>query len=160
MNNGSAQKTMRIIIVHCRDADESQNANQRVGKNQLIVDLDNSVCHNGGKFQKHCPRKTMTRVPRLIHSPDLSPCDFRLFGYAKEQMKGQMITNKDDLEEKLSDVREKVRGDLYQSVLYDLSLCLSLTIRYLSTPSGESHVATIRIAESVLFAKIHNGSLS
>jgi hypothetical protein len=147
---------MRIIIAHCRDADESQNANQRVGKNQLIVDLENSVCHNGGKFQKYCPRKTMTRVPRLIHSP----CGFRSFSYAKEQMKSQMITNKDDLEEKLSDVREKGRGYLFQSVLYDLSLCLSLTIRYLSTPSGESQVATIRIAESVLFAKIHNGSLS
>jgi hypothetical protein len=46
----------------------------------------------------------MTRVPHPVYSPDLSPCDFLLFGYAKERMKDPVITDDDDLENKLTEV--------------------------------------------------------
>jgi hypothetical protein len=39
-----------------------------------------------------------------VYSPDLSPCDFWLFGHAKKQLKDQLITDESDLEDELTDI--------------------------------------------------------
>jgi hypothetical protein len=62
----------------------------KVGKNQLVVHMDKSMCHNGHKFGEDVARKTTMRVSHSVYSPDRSPCDFWFFGYAKEQMKEQI----------------------------------------------------------------------
>jgi hypothetical protein len=56
----------------------------------------------------------MTRVLHQVYSPDLSLCDFWLFGYAKEHMTDQTITSEDDLESAATEVWEKVNIDLFQ----------------------------------------------
>jgi hypothetical protein len=63
------------------------NAKRRVGKNQLVVHIDNSMCHNGRRIREYFARKTIVRVPHPVYSPGLSPCDFWFFGYARERMK-------------------------------------------------------------------------
>jgi hypothetical protein len=73
-------------------------AKRRLDSKQLVVHMDNSMCQNGGKIQQYFAREKMTRVRHLVDSPNLSQYDFWLFGHAKEQMKGQTITNEDDLE--------------------------------------------------------------
>jgi hypothetical protein len=61
----------------------------------------------------------MTRAPHPMFSPDRSPCDFWLVGYANEQMKDQRIRSEDDLEVALTDVWEKVRIYLLQSMVHE-----------------------------------------
>jgi hypothetical protein len=83
---------------------ENTNPKRRVSSNHLVVHMDNYMCHNGRKIKKYFARENLTRVPHPAYSPDLSPCDFWLFGYAKERMKDSIIRDEDDLEEKLTEV--------------------------------------------------------
>jgi hypothetical protein len=98
---------------------ENARAKRRFDSKQLIVDLSNSMCTNGGKIQQNFARNKMTRVPHPVCSPNLSPCDFWLFGYAKEQMKNKTITSEDNLESGLTHVWEKASVNLLQSVFHE-----------------------------------------
>jgi hypothetical protein len=64
------------------------------------------MCHNERKIQEYFAGKKMTRAAHPVYSPFLSPCDFWLFGYAKEELKDQLITDESDLENKLTDIWE------------------------------------------------------
>jgi hypothetical protein len=57
--------------------------------------------------------------PYPVYSPDLSPCDFWFFGHAKEQLKDQLIMDKSDLEDKLTDIWECVSRDVLQSIFFE-----------------------------------------
>jgi hypothetical protein len=78
--------------------------------------MKNSMCHDEGKIQHYFVRKTMMRVPHTICSPELSPCNFWLSEYARDQVKDQRITSEDDLERALTNIWEKGSIDLCQSV--------------------------------------------
>jgi hypothetical protein len=54
----------------------------------VIVQMDNSVCYNGRKIQEYFARKKMTKTTHPVYCPDLSPCDFWFFCYAKELIVG------------------------------------------------------------------------
>jgi histone-lysine N-methyltransferase SETMAR len=98
---------------------ENSNARRRVDKKELLVHMDNSMCHNGRKIREYFARKNMTRLPHPAYSPDLSPCDFWFFGYAKERMKDRVVTDEDDLEDKLTEVWEGVTQDVLRSVFHE-----------------------------------------
>jgi hypothetical protein len=83
---------------------ENTNPKWRVDKNQLVVRMDNFMCHNGCMIRDSFARKTLVRVPRPVYSPDLSPCDFRFVGHAKQRMKNKIITSEGDLEDMLTEV--------------------------------------------------------
>jgi hypothetical protein len=57
--------------------------------------------------------------PHPVYFPDLSPCDFWFFGYAKEQLTNQLITDESNLEEELTDIWEHVSLDFLQSVFFE-----------------------------------------
>jgi hypothetical protein len=61
----------------------------------------------------------MTKTLYPVHSPDLSLRDFWFFGYAKEQLKDQLITNENDLKNKLIDICGHVSRDVLQSVFFE-----------------------------------------
>jgi hypothetical protein len=63
---------------------KNTNATRRVGKDQLIVHIDNSMRHNGRKMPEYFAWKTMMRVSHPVYLPNLPPPDFWLFGHAKE----------------------------------------------------------------------------
>jgi hypothetical protein len=54
---------------------ENSNSKPKVDRKELIVHIDNSMCHNGHMIQKYCARKKMTRIAHPVYSPYLSPCD-------------------------------------------------------------------------------------
>jgi hypothetical protein len=70
--------------------------------------MGNSMSHNRRKIQEYFARKKMMTTPYPVHSPYFSPCDFRFFGYAKKQLKDQLITEESDLEDELRDIGEHV----------------------------------------------------
>jgi uncharacterized protein (DUF488 family) len=46
----------------------------------FAVYMDNSLCHRGKKATNILDKENVIPVPYLVYSPDLSPCDFWLFG--------------------------------------------------------------------------------
>jgi hypothetical protein len=44
-------------------AKENSNSKRRVDKKELIVHMNNSMCHNGREIQEYLAIKTMTRTP-------------------------------------------------------------------------------------------------
>jgi hypothetical protein len=49
--------------------------------------MDNSMCHNGRKVTDEFDNLKLDRVQYPHHSPDLSRCDFWLFGMLKQTIK-------------------------------------------------------------------------
>jgi hypothetical protein len=88
------------------------------------------MCHDGRKIQEYFARKKLTRVPYPVSSPDLSPWDFRFFGYAQEQMIDSIIRDEDDLEKKLTEVWEPFTWDVLQSIFHELIVRLEWVIRH------------------------------
>jgi hypothetical protein len=87
--------------------------------------MDNSMCHNGYKSQAEDDGN-----PPLVYSPDLLPCDFWFFVYAKEQLKDQLITNQSNLEDKRTDIWESVSRESLQSVFFEWTERLEWVIEY------------------------------
>jgi hypothetical protein len=50
--------------------------------------------------------------PHPVYSPDLLTSDSWFFGYAKEQLKDHLITDENDLEDKLTDIWKHVGRDV------------------------------------------------
>jgi hypothetical protein len=51
------------------------------------VHMDNSMCHNGNKISEKLTKGSIERAPHPLYSPDISSCDFWLFGMLKHKMK-------------------------------------------------------------------------
>jgi hypothetical protein len=49
--------------------------------------MDNSMCHNGDKISEKLSKRSIERAPYPLDSPDISSCDFWLFGMLKRKMK-------------------------------------------------------------------------
>jgi histone-lysine N-methyltransferase SETMAR len=59
-----------------------------------LLHLDNAPTH---KIDDELTKRKITRIPQPPYSPDLSPCDFHLFGYIKEVLQGQEFETVDQL---------------------------------------------------------------
>jgi hypothetical protein len=53
--------------------------------------MDNSRCHNGKKIAAEIEHRRFARAPHPHYSPDLSPCDFWLFGPIKHSLNDREI---------------------------------------------------------------------
>jgi histone-lysine N-methyltransferase SETMAR len=68
---------------------EKTRISRKTGFPAFSVHMDNSMCHNGRKVSDIFARRSIERAPHPPHSPDISPCDFWLFGYLKHKMRDQ-----------------------------------------------------------------------
>jgi hypothetical protein len=53
--------------------------------------MDNSMCYNGRKVTDELDNLKFDGVPHPSYSPDLSPCDFWLFGMLKQKIKDHLF---------------------------------------------------------------------
>jgi hypothetical protein len=60
-----------------------------------LLHLDNAPTH---RIEEELKQLKVTRIPQPPYSPDLSPCDFHLFGYIKELLQGQEFDNINQLQ--------------------------------------------------------------
>jgi transposase len=65
---------------------EKRRIARRKGLTSFSVHMDNSMCHDGVKVTAKLEKKPIARAPHPPYSPDLSPCDFWLFGILKQKM--------------------------------------------------------------------------
>jgi hypothetical protein len=54
---------------------------------QFSLPIDNSMCHNGHQVVDELRRLKILRAPHPPYSPDISPCDFWMFGDFKHKLK-------------------------------------------------------------------------
>jgi transposase len=66
---------------------ERARIERRKGLPSFLVHMDNSMCHNSAKITGKPEKKHIARASRPLYSPDLSLCDFCLFGILKKTMK-------------------------------------------------------------------------
>jgi hypothetical protein len=59
--------------------------------------MDNSMCHNGAKITEKLEKRHIARAPHGAYSPDLSPCDFWLFGILKQKMKERIFQSEEQI---------------------------------------------------------------
>jgi hypothetical protein len=56
--------------------------------------MDNSMCRNGAKITENLEERHIARAP---HSPDLSHCDFWLFGILKQKMRERVFQSEEQI---------------------------------------------------------------
>jgi hypothetical protein len=66
---------------------ERRRISRKEGFPAFSVHLDNSMCHNGNKISEKLAKRSIEWAPEPPYSPDISPCDFSLFGMLKRKMK-------------------------------------------------------------------------
>jgi hypothetical protein len=70
---------------------EKRRISHKEGFPAFSVHMDNSMCHNGNKISEKLAKRSIERAPHPPDSPDISPCDFWLFGMLKHKMKEREI---------------------------------------------------------------------
>jgi len=80
----------------------------------LIVRADNA------RVARECvDSNCLRKAPHAPHSPDLAPCDFLLFGYIKEKLKGSEFANGEELLSAINEILAAIPTDKLLSVFHE-----------------------------------------
>jgi histone-lysine N-methyltransferase SETMAR len=74
----------------------------------MRIRMDNARVHAAGDCIAEVQRLKMTRLPKPAYSPDLSPCDFWFFGFAKQAIQDEVFDNADQLMQRLHSIVDQV----------------------------------------------------
>jgi hypothetical protein len=100
-------------------SNEKQRISRRKRFSAFSVHLDNSMCHNDHKATGKFNQGSMERAPHPPDPPDISPCDFWLFGMLKHHMKDREFRRQEEILQAIT----KSWGDLtfaeVQSVFWE-----------------------------------------
>jgi hypothetical protein len=80
------------------------------------VHMDNSLCHNRAKITSEFQKHHLARMMHPPSSPDISPCDFWLFGMLKGIRKDQEFVSSEEIEVAIADLWNGLTFDDVQSV--------------------------------------------
>jgi hypothetical protein len=81
--------------------------------------MEHSKCHDDHKIQEKFDTKGLVRSPHPHYSPDLSPCDFWLFGMAKGRMMDWEIHTVEDILGRLTEIWNGLIFKDVQSVFFE-----------------------------------------
>jgi len=69
----------------------------KMGPKDVYLHMDNAPCHNAKVTTTKIESFEMRRIPHPPYSPDISPCDFWLFGKLKNFFKGRCFSTENEL---------------------------------------------------------------
>jgi hypothetical protein len=98
---------------------ENRNFRRRMPLAIFWVHMDNSMCHNGSKAMSKFDKYHIARLPYPPYSPDLSPCDFWLFGMLKGILKDQEFHSHNEIEEVITMAWNGLIFDGIQSIFHN-----------------------------------------
>jgi histone-lysine N-methyltransferase SETMAR len=98
---------------------ENLNSRRRIPHGTFWVNMDNSICHNGSKVVSKFDKHHIARLPHPPYSPDLSPCDFWLFGMLKGILNGRGFHSYDEIEEAFTMAWNDLTFDEVQSAFHN-----------------------------------------
>jgi hypothetical protein len=85
------------------DSEELRYRHKNPGQ-EFFLHIDNPKCHNAKTITGKLQKKHMIRAPQPSYSPDLSPCDFWLFGMVKQNIKDREFCSAQEIVRSLPDV--------------------------------------------------------
>jgi hypothetical protein len=106
--------TVLFDIVH-----ERGHILRRVHRGDASVHMDNSMCHNGRKGTGELENLKLDRVAHPPYSPDLSPCDFWLFGMLKQRIQDRVFDTTEEILMVIRKGENEVTFEDLQSVFFD-----------------------------------------
>jgi hypothetical protein len=88
--------------------EEKQRILRRNHRGDFFVHMDNSICHNGRKVTDEFANRKLQRVSHPPYSPDLSPCDFWLFGMLKQKMNDREFSGVEEIMNAVQEIWREV----------------------------------------------------
>ena len=89
------------------------------GLKNILIHFDNAKPHIAIKVQEKIDELKMKRIIQPPYSPDISPCDFWLFGFIKEKLKGNSFESSDEVLLKINEIIKKIDKKTIYSVFYE-----------------------------------------
>jgi histone-lysine N-methyltransferase SETMAR len=83
---------------------------------KLFVHYDNATAHVCKFTNDYLTTSTMERLPHPPYSPDISPCDFFLFGYLKHLLAGKSFSDGGALKEHIESLLKTISPATWQKV--------------------------------------------
>jgi hypothetical protein len=80
------------------------------------VHIDNSMCQNGAKITSEFQKHHLARMPHPTDSPEISPCDFWLFGMLKGILNVREFVSSEEIEVAIADMWNDLTSDDVQSI--------------------------------------------
>jgi hypothetical protein len=107
---------------------ENMRYGRRTAGSTFWVHIDNSMYHNGSKIEPKFRTHHLFRMPHPPYWPDISPCQFRLFGILKGILKDRELTSSDEIKEAIPNVWNDLTFHDVQSVFRNWMSRLSWVI--------------------------------
>jgi hypothetical protein len=92
--------------------------------------MDNARIHTAGDCSTEIQRLKMTRLPQPVYSPDLSPCDFRFFEFAKHAIQDEGFDITNQLMQRSDSVFDQVTFEDLQPVFLNWRKRLSWVVEH------------------------------
>ena len=86
---------------------------------QMMIHMDNCKVHKGNLVQQKLNNLKLKSIPHPPYSPDISPCDFWLFGYLKKYLEDKEIKSEHQLKTQILTAWEHVTFEELHSVFLE-----------------------------------------
>lgn len=110
---------IRIILSktsHSTIIENIKNSKKRAPIKKFNIHMDNCKIHNGVKSMTFLQVLKLDRVPHLAYSPEVSPCDFWIFGKCKNLLEEREISSQDELINEINQLLGDITFEELQSV--------------------------------------------
>jgi hypothetical protein len=83
------------------------------------VHMGNAMGRNGSKVRSKIKKNYISKMPHSPYSPDISPCDFWLFGMLKRILRDRELSSSDEIEDAIAQESNTLTFHDAQSVFRD-----------------------------------------
>jgi hypothetical protein len=77
------------------------NQKKRLSRHEIVINssvhMDNLMCHNRHRVADELRRLEILRVPHPLYLPDISPCDFWIFGDCKGKLRDDHLQGPEEI---------------------------------------------------------------
>jgi hypothetical protein len=115
--NLNSQYLSGVIFGEIRDG--LLSITQKNGLEEMMIHMDNCKVHHSKKTTALLQELQVTRLPHPPYFPDISPCDFWVFGWSNNQMRGKRFHGSDEVRTFLLELWGQSDENLIISVYHD-----------------------------------------
>jgi histone-lysine N-methyltransferase SETMAR len=89
----------------------------KLGTRGTLLHIDNATPQTARKSREAIEALRLRQVPHPPYSPDISPCDFWLFGYLKGKLAGKTLHSEDDVIRVVSCILGQIPKEMFQNAM-------------------------------------------
>lgn len=126
------------ILKRCKEWCDNRRKGR--GVNSYIFHMDNAPCHKSRMTLDYMAENNIARMVHPAYSPDLSPCDFYLFGFLKYRFADTKFKDMDDALEQITywvkSISKEDRIAVMREWMRRLQRCIDLKGEYVFIPNN------------------------